>query len=63
MTYKTKSIIYFFCFVFAATAYHITDQYQDFQNQISSQEVTETSFEETSEYDEVSEEELAALPE
>lgn len=63
MTYKTKSLVYFFCFVLAATAYHITDQYQKFQEHISSKEIANTTFEEAANHSEALENELTALPE
>ncbi|MEM9077537.1 MAG: hypothetical protein AAGC43_10875 [Bacteroidota bacterium] len=45
MTYKTKSLLYFFSFVIAATAYYLVEQHEAFTNQMQSSEVAETHFE------------------
>ncbi|TAI48141.1 hypothetical protein [Flagellimonas allohymeniacidonis] len=63
MTYKTKSLIYFFCFVFAATAYHVLEQYEAYKQQFPSQELAETSYAEDSDYGKTSKEDLAKLSE
>ncbi|PRX56030.1 hypothetical protein [Flagellimonas meridianipacifica] len=49
MTYKTKSLLYFFSFVVAATAYYLVEQHQEFTNQMQSTEMAETHFEDSSE--------------
>ena len=54
MTYKTKSLLYFFSFVIAATAYYLVEQHQEFTNQIQSSEVVETQFEDDYELTETS---------
>ncbi|MEM9868642.1 MAG: hypothetical protein AAF765_13195 [Bacteroidota bacterium] len=44
MTYKTKSLLYFFCFLITATAYYVVEQYEDYNNQIQSAAIAETFF-------------------
>nr|WP_298997536.1 hypothetical protein [uncultured Allomuricauda sp.] len=44
MTYKTKSLLYFFSFVIAATAYYLVEQHEAFSNQMQSTEMAETHF-------------------
>ncbi len=46
MTYKTKSLLYFFSFVIAATAYYMVEQHEDFNAQLKSKEVAESHFDE-----------------
>lgn len=50
MNYKTKSLIYFSCFVVAATSYYLIEQHDEFQNQLNSQNYVETHFEDTDSY-------------
>ncbi|WP_318310280.1 hypothetical protein [Flagellimonas crocea] len=45
MTYKTKSFIYFACFVAASTLYYVVEQHDKFQDQLNSTEYVETNFE------------------
>ena len=54
MTYKTKSLLYFFSFVIVATAYYLVEQHQEFTNQIQSEEMAETHFEDDYELTETS---------
>lgn len=58
MNYKTKSLIYFSCFVAAATSYYLIEQHNEFQNQINSQNYVETHFEDTDEFADDSEKNL-----
>ncbi|MEM9363479.1 MAG: hypothetical protein AAGA43_12630 [Bacteroidota bacterium] len=58
MTYKTKSLLYFFSFVIAATAYYIVERHQEYTNQIQSTEVAETHFEDDFELPETSQEQI-----
>ena len=57
MTYKTKSLLYFFSFVIAATAYYLVEQHEAFTNQMQS-EVAETHFEDDYELTETSQDEI-----
>ncbi|MBA4747015.1 MAG: hypothetical protein H2058_17380 [Muricauda sp.] len=50
MNYKTKSLIYFSCFVAAATLYYVMDQRDDFQDQLNSKTYVETHFEDADDY-------------
>ncbi|MBW8244545.1 hypothetical protein K1F50_17185 [Muricauda oceani] len=50
MNYKTKSLIYFSCFLAASTLYYVVDQRDDFQNQLNSKTYVETHFEDTGDF-------------
>lgn len=50
MTYKTKSLIYFSCFVAASSLYYVVDQHDEFQDQINSETYVETQFEDADDY-------------
>ncbi|WP_437398482.1 hypothetical protein [Flagellimonas lutimaris] len=50
MTYKTKSLIYFSCFVAASALYYVVDQHDEFQDQINSETYVETQFEDADDY-------------
>ena len=58
MTYKTKSLLYFFSFIIAATAYYLVEQHEAFTNQMQSTEVAETQFEDDYEISETSQEQI-----
>ena len=58
MTYKTKSLLYFFSFVIAATAYYLVEQHQAYTHQIQSAEVAETHFEDDYELSETSQDQI-----
>ena len=50
MNYKTKSLIYFSCFVAASVSSYLIDQHDEFQNQLNSQNYVETHFEDADSY-------------
>ena len=58
MNYKTKSLIYFSCFVAASVSYYLLEQHDEFQNQLNSQNYVETHFEDADEYTDDSEKNL-----
>ncbi|WP_435623346.1 hypothetical protein [Flagellimonas sp.] len=58
MTYKTKSLLYFFSFVIAATSYYLVEQHKAFTNQMQSAEIVETQFEDDYEISETSQEQI-----
>ncbi len=58
MTYKTKSLLYFLCFLAASTGYYLIEQHQDFSTQLQSSEVAETHFEDDFELEETSDKEI-----
>ena len=51
MTYKTKSLIYFSCFVLASLIYYEVEQQDNFQEHISSETVVETQFQDANDLD------------
>ncbi|MBO0343037.1 MAG: hypothetical protein VX798_02800 [Bacteroidota bacterium] len=58
MTYKTKSLIYFICFVAASTLYYVVDKHDEFQNQVSSETYVETNFQDADDYTDDTKEDL-----
>ncbi|MDF0709106.1 MAG: hypothetical protein VX772_02880 [Bacteroidota bacterium] len=58
MTYKTKSLIYFFCFVAAATLYYVVDKHDEFQDHLNSETYVETNFQDADEFDDDTTEDL-----
>ncbi|KQC31150.1 hypothetical protein [Flagellimonas eckloniae] len=56
MTYKIKSLIYLSCFVVASFIYYGIEQEDKFQNQILSEELVETEFEDDLESEKLQEE-------
>lgn len=44
MTYKTKSLIYFSCFVVASLVYYQIEQQDEFQEQMNSETFVEAEF-------------------
>ncbi len=50
MTYKTKSFIYFICFVAASTLYYMVDKHGEFQDQINSETYVESNFQNADDY-------------
>jgi hypothetical protein len=49
MTYKAKSLIYFSCFVIASFIYYGVEQQDKFQENISSETIVETQFQDSNE--------------
>ena len=55
MNYKTKSLIYFSCFVAASTSYYLIEQHDKFKDDLNSKTYVETHFEDADEYPDDSE--------
>ncbi|MEY8782033.1 hypothetical protein AB9K32_16485 [Allomuricauda sp. XS_ASV26] len=51
MTYKTKSLVYFICFVAASALYYLVEQNDKFQETITSETYAETNFQDTGDFD------------
>ncbi|MAU17569.1 MAG: hypothetical protein CMH46_18740 [Muricauda sp.] len=51
MTYKTKSLIYFICFVAASTLYYVVEQHDKFEDHLSSDTYVETHFQDADDFD------------
>ena len=49
MTYKTKSLIYFSCFVLASLIYYEMEEQDNFQEHISSETFVDTQFDDADE--------------
>nr|WP_297789040.1 hypothetical protein [uncultured Allomuricauda sp.] len=58
MTYKTKSFIYFICFVAASTLYYVVDKHDEFQDHINSETYVETNFQNVDDYTDDAKEDL-----
>jgi len=58
MNYKTKSLVYFICFVAASAFYYVVDQHNEFQDHLNSKTYVETQFEDADAYTDDSEEDL-----
>ncbi|MHA7830592.1 MAG: hypothetical protein ACX93O_05800 [Flagellimonas sp.] len=58
MNYKTKSLVYFICFVAASTLYYVVDQHDEFQDHLNSKTYVDTQFEDADDYIDDSKEDL-----
>lgn len=44
MSYKIKSLLYFSCFVIAATIYYVAEQHDNFQDRLTSKDFVEVEY-------------------
>nr|WP_299388034.1 hypothetical protein [Allomuricauda sp.] len=51
MTYKIKSLIYFFCFLAASSIYYVVEQHEEFQKQLHAKELAETEFDDSMDHE------------
>lgn len=58
MNYKTKSLIYFSCFVAASAFYYLVEEHNEFENHMNTKTYVETHFEDADDYTDDSEKKL-----